>query len=97
MSELDERIIAAVAGGQTAVHRVRHAKQDAEIVRQMIGHGLLTWKGRNGSNISADNVKASSVSRNSSRDDSDTAYVELGAGERMIIFLPVPVAITIHE
>jgi hypothetical protein len=69
LQRLDQKIVEVVAGGQTAFNRVRHAQQDANIVRQMIYHGLLSFDDSNGTNGSG------SVNR-----DAETAYVELGAG-----------------
>ena len=71
---LERHVVGALAGRQTAFDRVRHARQDARIVRQMIKHGLVRWR----PDEPADGAPADGYHQE------DTVFIELGAGKGLL-------------
>jgi hypothetical protein len=68
--EIDDNVLDAVAKDQTAEDKLRHAMQDSLLVKQMIQHDLLEFHSKDDNNDSKQNT--------------GTAYVELGAGRGML-------------
>ena len=77
---LENHVVRALAGRQTAFDRVRHARQDARIVHQMIKHGLVRWQPND---APADHASNSGTPAEGYHQE-DTVFIELGAGKGLL-------------
>lgn len=87
---IEETVLKAVAAGQSSFKQVRHAKQDSQIVLEMLRGNLLslTSSGSLSTDLSATSCSSHSATEGEDKrmrySASNTVYVELGAGRGVL-------------